>query len=572
MNDLIFNEIYNILIYGSIGLNRREIFSGLSIILGYLLFIMYATSLRMQFDFPVELYWFSYVFVSIPLINEVIYHRGDSRFRVLTLVAFSLMISLQYAAVDFSPILTSSDAVAEYRLSSLLIEEGHWDPFKQVTWYFGSEYRFYPVTNFIYSAFSIVSDLSLLSVVRYFFVIRAFLLPIFLYKFLTSYFDKEVSFLATIFFIASPGAIIFPHKESIALILFVLILYATSRVNHNRQMLFIALFSIVTLIMTHHFTSYVLLGILISQYLVAYIFKREKVNSITPQILMLFLIFFGIWILYIASSVFLSHQTLIFDVISGALLPGQVAISEVLSLNVPYEQTIILLGYAITLFSTGFGFLYYLLKQKHRSIGFLGISSFLILLVVFGIIYRIFGSEHYDVLVSHRTLEFGYIFVGVFAGLFFIKSIKKLVNFEQKRIMAVIVFVLLILVIIIGPMSGNMHPRTLERLGKVVSYNSISLNEWMKNYGASEEFTIGDRTIQLILTGYGDSSTVRLNEYYTGEDTRIPEYASYLATYKYMAEFYGTNLTAIYNNPNLNNIYTNGLINVYNINYHEKIK
>jgi hypothetical protein len=256
-------------------------------------------------------------------------------------------------------------------------------------------------------------------------------------------------------------------------------------------------------------------------------------------------------------------------------MPGEVAISEVLSLSVPYEQTVILSGYIIALISTGLGFLYYMFKQKNRSVGFLGISFFLILLIIFGLVYRIFGSEHIDILVSHRTLEFGYVFVGVFSGIFFIKFTKfihKIINFKQKILFSLILMTLLFLVILVGPMSGNMHPRTLERLGKVISTNSVSLNVWMKDYGASEEFTVGDRTIQLILTGYGDAQTIRKVEYFTGEESNLPEHASYLASYEYMSEFYGINLTEIYNSPNLNNIHTNGLINIYYINYDQQIK
>ena len=62
----------------------------------------------------------------------------------------------------------------------------------------------------------------------------------------------------------------------------------------------------------------------------------------------------------------------------------------------------------------------------------------------------------------------------------------------------------------------------------------------MNEFGISGEYVITDRTGQLILTGYGDILTFRSTELFRDENFSLPEDASYIATYSYMTEIYGT--------------------------------
>ena len=103
--------------------NRRLVFSCLCISVGYSLFGIFAFSLRFQLGFPIEAYWLSFVFVSIPLLFEVAFWKSSPKLRLLYLLSFSLMIHLQYAVVDSSPLLSSEDAVADYRLTDRIIAD-----------------------------------------------------------------------------------------------------------------------------------------------------------------------------------------------------------------------------------------------------------------------------------------------------------------------------------------------------------------------------------------------------------------------------------------------------------------
>lgn len=544
-------------------MSRRTVLLCLCTLIGYSFFGIYALSLRVHFYFPVEVYWLSFVFVSIPVLSEMVFWKNNSKLRLFYLLSFSIMINLQYAVVDSSSLMTSSDAIADYRLTTRIITDSNWLPFESVEWFFGTEYRFYPVTNFIYASISLLTGIPLLLVVKYLFVIKALVVPPLIDKWFRSFFDRRVAYLATVFFLASPGAIVFPHKESFAMIFFVLSLYTITRFIKSRQYLLIGLVSMLTLAMTHHFTTYIFLGILTFLYLASYVFKRQRTVRISAQFFMMGWIVFVAWAGFVALTIFTVHQKFLYKLFFEALLPGELALSELMPLNVPYERIAIYIGYGITVVSAGLGFLSYVRNKKKRSSSFLAIISFLLPLLVVATIFRFSGST-LNVLVSHRAYEFGYIMIGALSALFFIHLITR-TRALKKLPLNLILICSLILMVITGPMAGNMHPRTLVRLGKVISYNGLSLNVWMSESGAGDEYTVTDRTMQLILSGYGDSMVIRARELFTSQSFSLPADASYVATYLYMTDFYGMNATRFDNSPYFHNVYTNGLLNTYGI-------
>ncbi|MFQ5821920.1 MAG: hypothetical protein ACE5I5_18175, partial [Candidatus Heimdallarchaeota archaeon] len=97
------------------------------------------------------------------------------------------------------------------------------------------------------------------------------------------------------------------------------------------------------------------------------------------------------------------------------------------------------------------------------------------------------------------------------------------------------------------------------------SFNGLSLNAWMSESGASDEYTVSDGAVRLILTGYGDSMAIVAPELFGSKNFSFPADASYVATHLYMTDFYGTNVAKFHNLPYLHNLYTNGIINVYGI-------
>ena len=543
---------------------RRVALSFLCILVGYSIFGIFAFSLRFRPGFPIEAYWLSFVFVSLPLLCEVAFWKGDVKLRLFYLLSFSLMIHLQYVVVDSSPLLSSRDAVADYRLTDKIIADSHWVPFDPVEWGLGSEYRFYPITNFIYATTSLLTGIPLLKVVKYLFVVRALVVPPIVDRWFRGFFHQRVSYLATVLFLASPGAILFPHKESFAVIFFFLGMYTSTKNAKTIQHLLIGLVSILTLIMTHHFTTYIFLVLLSSLFLASYFFKRQKAARVSSQFFMLCWIVFAAWVAFIAWTIIAMHQRLLFEMFFKVLLPAELTFSEMLPLYAPYEKIIVWLGTGITVVSAGVGFLGYVRNRKSLSSSFFAMTLFLIPLLAVASIFR-FSPSSLNVLVSHRAYEFGYIVIGALSALFFFRAfqLRKKLSFNVILIGAIVVM------ITVGPIAGAMHPRNFARVSDVVSFRAISLNAWMSESTASDEYTVVDKLMNLVLSGYGDSRVVMYPELFASQDFSLPwdlrSKSSYVVTYEYMKDFYGPKVAKFNTSPFFHNIYTNGMLEVYGI-------
>ncbi|MCW4051992.1 MAG: hypothetical protein NWE78_02125 [Candidatus Bathyarchaeota archaeon] len=541
---------------------RRTALSFLCILVGYSIFGIYALSLRVGFSFPIEAYWLSFVFVSIPLLLEVVFWRGSPKLRLLYLLSFSLMINLQYAVVDSSSLLSSEDAVADYRLAGKIITDSRWKPFESVEWGFASEYRFYPVTDFLYATMSLLTGIPLLLVVKYLFVVKAVVTPPIAQKFFQSFFSQRVAYLATALFMASPGAILFPHKESLAVIFFLVGMYTATRTGNNRRFLLVGLISVLTLIMTHHFTTYIFLVLLSSLFIASNYYRSQKATRVSSQFLLLCLVVFTSWVAFIAWTVFAMHQRFVSDVFLKTLLPGRVSFSEVLPLYTVYERGIIWLGLGITGLSTILGFVGYIRDRKSFSSSFFAITVFLIPLLFVASVFR-FSPQRFNVLISHRFYEFGYILVGGFSALAFTRALKLRIKLSLKAI----VICAIVVMILVGPMTGAMHPRTFSRVSKVVSSRALSLNIWMSESGSRDEYVVGDRVVFIVLSIYGESKVATHPELFATQDSSLLQQErvewAYVVTYIYMADFYGPNATRFYASPYFHNLYANGMLNVF---------
>jgi hypothetical protein len=538
-------------------MNVKILVSCLCTLIAYAIIIIFGLSIRLGFEFPLAFYWFSFIFALIPTLLDAVFWKTSFKFRIFNLLSFSLLVHLQYVVLDSSPFLASVDAIADYRLTDTIIANSQWS----TNWVFGfgSEYQFYPTTNSLYATFSMVTGIPLFLVVKYLFLIKAFFVPLILNKWFNTFFKNPIAHLGTVLFLSSPGAILFPHKESFAIIFFFLAIYSMFRTVNSRKYLVLGLFSVSILIMTHHFTSYLFLGILTSLFIGYYIFRQKKVIQVSTHFFLSCWIIFGVWSAFIALQSIRFHEEILYAFLS----PKTVVFSEMLPLYVPYEMIIIYLGYAITAISAGVGFLIYMKKKNERSSSFLPVALFLIPLVAFAFIFR-FTSANYAILISHRVLEFGYILVGITSALFFFRAFRS----RKRLILKGIVICTVILMVITGPMAGAMYPPTFDKLRDVLSSRAISLNEWMSQTGANEQNTVGDRIVFLLLVGYGDSKVVENQEFFTSQDFGLPpdvisKSPWYIVTYQSMSDFYGLDSVKIGNSPYFHSVYTNGVLNTY---------
>jgi len=411
---------------------------------------------------------------------------------------------------------------------------------------------------------SLLTGIPLLIVVKYLFVVKALVVTPIVEKVFRSFFNQHVAYLATALFLASPGAILFPHKESFAVIFFFLAIYASIKTEKTRQYVLIGLLSVLTLIMTHHFSTYIFLGLLSSLFLASRFYKRQKAVRVSSQFFLLCLIVFTAWVAFIAWTTIAIHQKLLSKVFFESLLPGKLTYSELLPLYSPYERIIVWLGIGITLVSTGIGFLLYTRNRRRFSSSFFAMTLFFVPLLAVATIFR-FSSSSLNIHVSHRAYEFGYIIVGTFSALFFIRTFQS----KRKPSLNVIVIGAIVVVILVGPLVGAMHPRTFARVSRVLSSRAISLNVWLSESGATDEYAIVDSISNLILAGYGDSLVIEYPEFFASQDFNLPWdvqlKSSYVVTFRYMKDFYGPNIKKFDTSPFFQHIYNDGILDVYGI-------
>jgi len=548
--------------------NRREALSCLCILIGYSLFGIYGASLRLHFYFPLEVYWLSFVFVIIPLLYEVFYWKNNPKLRLLCLLSLSLMVNLQYAVVDSSSFLSSEDAVADYKLTYNIIATSKWTTPNVVNYYFGYEYVFYPITNFIYATMSLMTGIPLLFVIKYLFIIKALIVAPLSERFFRIFFNKRVAYLAAALFLMSPGAIIFPHKESFGVIFFFLGIYAIIKSEKLRQFALIGYISIATLVMTHHFSSYVFLGFLVALYFSSLFHNRQKGVVANPRHIGNYLLFsfvaFTAWVAYISYTIVAFHERNIADMFLSFLSRASSTSLEVFPSYTIYEKIITTTGLAIVAVSTVIGFLIYVRNKKIFSFNFFVPSVFLLMLVVVGSFLR-FSPHVENVVISHRVLEFGYLAIGAFSAIFFFWVLKSRTKLSSN----VIVIGVIVIMMITGPMLGAMHPRNMQITSDVVSLKGLSVTAWMSESNATFEYTVGDHLVYFILSIYGDSKVAQYPEFYVDQNFALPPEVrqtwSYVVTYVYMTNIYGLNSTRFTGSPNFQCLYSNGMLNVYGV-------
>jgi hypothetical protein len=318
--------------------------------------------------------------------------------------------------------------------------------------------------------------------------------------------------------------------------------------------------------MTHHFTTYIFLVLLTSLVLASHLSKNQRSVRVSIPFYMLCLVVFLAWVAFIAAAIVALHQRLLFGVFFETLLPGELTFSELLPLYSPYEKIMVWLGFGAAVFSAGLGFLVYVRNRKKLSSSFLMIIlSFMPIIGMASILrFSPLGGEE-SVIISHRAFEFGYIAIGALSALFFIRAIQSLRKIAPKIVLTSAIM----LMIIVGPMAGAVHPRTFALVSDVVSAKALSMNTWLSESEASNEYAVVDNVLYLILVGYGNSLAFRYSKFFSSQDFSLPSdlrfRPSYVVTYSYMTDFYGPNAAKFYASRYFHILYVNGMLNVFGI-------
>lgn len=480
-------------------------FSLVLIAIGYMLLTLYALSLRLDFYFPEELYWLSFVFAAIPLLCDLAFWHSNFTTRLIYLLAFSMLMSLQYVVIDSSNYISSYDAIFNFRLTQD-ITQVRWTPGMGYVFDRSFIYSFYPMANFVYLIDSFVSGINLVFVVNYFFLIRAIIVPMLLVIWFRTFLDSDISFLAATILVVSPGAVLFPHDEAIAVIFFFLAFYAItkSELTKSREYSILAIISFFALVLTHHFTTYIFIGLSACLFAAHFVSKYRVVTKPSRELFLFCNVFFGLWMVEVAWSVVESHASILADLLTysrGTLAPS--LSSPGLMSGLPASEVyIIYLGILATGLSSIGGFVLALKSRGKNSADLLVLTLLFAPLLALSFLFR-FSPVPYSIDYSHRIWEFAYIAVGPLSASFFVFLLLRL----KRRTLKLVTILVPLLVIIVGPLLGTLNPALYgNRLPKYISDSGLTATKWVESFGKSAEvIAYSDQDIVYpLFAGYGE--------------------------------------------------------------------
>ena len=132
----------------------------------------------------------------------------------------------------------------------------------------------------------------------------------------------------------------------------------------------------------------------------------------------------------------------------------------------------------------------------------------------------------------------------------------------------------IIVIILCGPILGALHPLSYTRVNNIISFETISLNDWISESIPKGEYAIGDYFVTLMLV-YGNFTSLPFPEFFANQDVSLSwnptdplSGAGYVITYVYMKDIYGLNSSRFDNSAILCNLYTNGMFDLYGIRNH----
>jgi hypothetical protein len=502
---------------GAILRDKRLLLSLASIAVGFVLFAVFAWCQHQGIDFPVLAYWFSFGFVAAPLVVDLVFKGGRSDLRLFYLVTFSVMLNLQYLAVNSSPFIGDSDGIFSYSLSNQILSD-HWKPGMGYIYDRAFTYSYYPVMSFLSIVTSFTTGLPLIAVYKYLFMVGGIVVPILVLRFLQNFTDNDSAYLATLIVVATPGAILFPHNQTIGLVFLVLTMFLITSVKttSSRQFVLLGFLSVTALILTHHFTTYVFMAILVALVIGSYVLKwRIKVEP--SKIFALFcVVLFAAWLVYVTFSVGQSHASQVVTV----LLPSQTSTSIGTPLPLAFESSTVEVallygGFGLTMASAFVGFLFFMRERKQHPYDFVMLAVLFGPLLIFSIFFR-FASVSHNLDLSHRVWAFAYIAVGFFSSYTF----AKLRNISKKLFMNIAVVLAILCILIVGPLGGALGPHFQgQEQSRYISYDGLEATVWLNSHSIGSESIISDQVEGMtywLFSGYGGRVTTYKPELFNG--------------------------------------------------------
>jgi hypothetical protein len=248
------------------------IFAFLGALIGY---FACGLALRSGITVPQPIYWA--FFLAIPVLSFFLRSNNEVHNIVLLLIVSTSVYSI-YVLQNQTWYSASRDSQFELQITQLICENGRWTPGMGTS--LASEMSVHPAMHFLLASTSLIGGIEPYQAIFLIPWLKGIGLTLFFYLFARHFLaDKTAVFFASLALTGCFNLWLIPHRETFAIILFMAVLWLlVSRKNALGFKALVLLFMF-SLAMAHHFTAYILLGIVIA----FYAFSEQREGLIHPS-------------------------------------------------------------------------------------------------------------------------------------------------------------------------------------------------------------------------------------------------------------------------------------------------
>ena len=525
---------------------------------------------------------------------------SDTKFPLILIFIFSLTLHLIQFIRQPANMIWNPDAIYALQLVNNVIKTGHWD------FGYGTDaayaYSFYPLFYLFQLTLSLVPSFSPMLVIKYSMAILNLLTLLTFYALINGLFDLDVKSKNLIVFMFSLNPMFhafnsYGHAESYAVIFYPLILlYVLKQRGSDRSVkrptAAVAILLLITVSMSHHFTSYMVAFSLLVPTLLLYFISRRFFGKI--QLHFLALISPLTWLMFIASYVFTTHSELLLDIASKltfihkfvGYIPSPAASSLTYYPSEFLMQITLLRNLMLVLF-TFLGFFCYSILKKERTYAYLKVLLLIYSGLTFFLLFIVDWSSFILMIdVRTRIVEFSFFLIAFFSSLGIILVIRKIEKITPKFLknrfmrptLALIFVIIFVPSTIFSAFPRFMYDPTyspiLHEEFCVVPEQQYALGCWVYLHVNSYERTVfsGSLSAHRYVIGYGLFQGSWSPEMFNVTLTEIPEDAwntVFFVVNEYnfrLPDRFGRKLdapTVQFLNKDFNRIYDNDVIGLY---------
>ena len=526
---------------------------------------------------------------------------SNTKFPLIFILILSLTLHLIQFVRQPTNMIWNPDTIYAQQLVNKVIETGHWD------FGYGTgqafEYSYYPLFYIFQSILSLLPSFPPILVLKYSMAIINTLTLLTFYTLINGLFDLEVKLKNFIVFMFGLNPMFhafnsYAHAESYAIILYPLILlYALQQRGSGRSLktpiTAVAILLMITVSMSHHFTSYmVAISLLVPTLLLFFVYRRFFG---VIQLHFLAFILPLTWLMFIAFDTFTAHSELLLGFLSElTFIPqfvGYTASPAGSSLTYypsAFSLQIALLRNVMLILFTFIGFFFYSHLKKKRAFAYLKALLFTYAGLTFLLLFAIDWSKViHNVSLRTRILEFSFLPITFFSAIgiayVFRKTGKIFPQLIKNRFIKATLALMFVSVFlpstIFNAFPRYMYDPTYSSIlhveFSVAPEQQYALGRWVRVHINSIEGTVfsGSESTHTYVIGYGlfqGSWSLELINVTQIEEQKDDWNAIFYVVNEYhfrLPDSYGRQLdasTVSFLNENFNKIYDNDVIDLYN--------